>query len=1216
MHQRKKDGLCFRCPEKYTPGHKCSPPQFLLVVDYDEDEGLAITSAPEAHVTMASQYYALSDAAFFGFSSSQTLRVTGYISGKPVSILIDCGSTHNIIQPRVATALQLISQPIAPFSVMVGNGQSIQCRGVCSNVKLQLKKANFDLPFYIIPVEGADLVLGVSWLGSLGRLSADFSIPEISFKQNGVEHTLVGEPMSHQISSSSVSSILRQGTAASLHTITYQPPMPSTEETPTHKNPDINHLLYLFSNVFKKPTGLPPPRPHDHTIPILDNKAVNVKPYRYPHYQKQVMTQLIEEMLRDGIIRPSQSAFSSPVLLVKKKDGTWRFCVDYRALNTATIKDRFPIPTIDELLDELHGATIFSKIDLRSGYHQIRVAKEDIHKTAFRTTDGHYEFLVMPFGLTNAPSTFQSAMNDIFRPVLRKFVLVFFDDILVYSPTEEAHFKHLQHVLETLHKNAFHAKPSKCTFGVQRLAFLGHIISAQGVEPEPEKIEAIQSWPKPRSMTTLRAFLGLTGYYRRFVKGYANVASPLTDILRQEKFSWSDAAHNAFLQLKSDMANMITLALPNFKEEFEVTTDASGTAIGAVLSQKNNPIAFFSKKLCPTMQNQSTYTKELFAITEAVKKWRQYLLGHHFYIYTDHHSLKHILTQAIQTPEQQKWLTKLMGYDFEVRFKPGKENVVADSLSRIEHPSLFAISFPQATWLSEIKTYFADNKDGKEMVHSILTNKSSFPYHEVRNGLVFIKGRIFVPPLNDIRQRLLGEYHATPLGGHGGITATIKRIAADFAWLGLKRDVTKFVRECTVCQTTKPDNHKPYGLIQPLPIPDGPWMDVSMDFITNLPTSKGKVAIWVIVDRFTKYAHFLALSPGYTAASLAKLFLTDIYRLHGLPNTIVSDRDPVFLSRFWKELFKQVGTKLLHSSAYHPQTDGQTEVVNRSLEAYLRAFVFNEPATWERYLYLAEFSYNTSHHSTINMTPFKALYGRNVTSIHNYVQGTSATHSIDQTLLEHARIIDLLKAAISKSQERMIKQANKKRIDKEFAVGDMVYLKLQPYRQKSVVARRYRKLSKRYFGPFKVLEKVGKVAYHLELPVGSRIHPVFHVSLLKQSYETTAPLETLDWQDHGMPDYLPRAILQTRVNTAGTEEFLVQWESKPLEEATWETRETMRTDYPFFNLDNEDIVGSSGRGDDTSSPATTHIESHKEAQDPSTIARPKRKITRPSRFEE
>nr|GEW41835.1 retrotransposable element Tf2 [Tanacetum cinerariifolium] len=451
-------------------------------------------------------------------------------------------------------------------------------------------------------------------------------------------------------------------------------------------------------------------------------------------------------------------------------------------------------------------------------------------------------------------------------------------------------------------------------------------------------------------MTTLRAFLGLTGYYRRFVKGYANVASPLTDILRQEKFSWLDVAHNAFLQLKSDMANMITLALSNFKEEFEVTTDASGTAIGAVLSQKNNPIAFFSKKLWPTMQNQSTYTKELFAITEAVKKWRQYLLGHHFYIYTDHHSLKHILTQAIQTLEQQKWLTKLMGYDFEVRFKPGKENVVADSLSRIEHPSLFAISFPQATWLLEIKTYFADNKDGKEMVHSILTNKSSFPYHE--------------------------------------------------------------------------------------------------------------------------------------------------------------------------------------------------------------------------------------------------------------------------TLLEHARIIDLLKEAISKSQERMIKQANKKRIDKEFAVGDMVYLKLQPYRQKSVVARRYRKLSKPMKPGNKVLEKVGKVAYRLELPVGSRIDPVFHVSLLKQSYETTTPLETLDWQDHSMPDYLPRAILQTRVNTAGTEEFLVQWESKPLEEATWETRETMRTDYPFFNLDNKDIVGSSGRGDDTSSPATTHIEPHKEAQDPSTIARPKRKITKPSRFEE
>ncbi|GJR30663.1 ty3-gypsy retrotransposon protein [Tanacetum coccineum] len=295
------------------------------------------------------------------------------------------------------------------------------------------------------------------------------------------------------------------------------------------------------------------------------------------------MTQLITEMLQDGIIRPSQSTFLSPVLLVKK-DGSWHFCVDYRALNTVTVKDRFPIPTIDELLDELHGAIVFSKIDLRSGYHQIRVAQADIHKTAFRTSDGHYEFLVMPFGLTNAPST----------------------------RTREEHYTHLRYVFHKLQQNHFHAKASKCVFGVTDISFLGHRISGQGVSPEAEKIAAIQQWPQPSSFTTIRAFLGLTGYYRRFVPHYAQIAAPLTDILKMKEFTWTDDADAAFNELKSNMQQLATLALPNFTKPFDVTTNAQVWLLEWFYHKKTNQLPFLAKsyatpcKVNPRIQRSST----------------------------------------------------------------------------------------------------------------------------------------------------------------------------------------------------------------------------------------------------------------------------------------------------------------------------------------------------------------------------------------------------------------------------------------------------------------------------------------------------------------------------------------------------------------------------------------------------------------------------------
>ncbi|KAJ0585747.1 putative nucleotidyltransferase, Ribonuclease H [Helianthus annuus] len=1115
LQQRKAAGLCFRCPEKYHRGHRCNPPQFHLIVDNDEpyeppplidfsEDQLPQTEQPtqsQSDTIIHKQFLSLSPAALLGVASPKALRVTGLIAGHSVSILIDSGSTHNIVQPRVASFLNLLVNPIQPFSVMIGNGELISCAGFCPEVTLILAKHPFHIPLFVLPIEGADIVLGMAWLSSLGKIMADFSVPSISFTHQGNSITLTGEPISSPASSTNIHHLLHKDAIASMHTLIFQhEPDTPTLITPPHPNPNIQTLLQTFSHVFQTPSILPPPRQHDHHIHLHPNsQPVNVRPYRYPYYQKEIMSNLIKDMLSEGIIKPSTSPYSSPVLLVRKKDGTWRFCVDYRALNALTIRDRFPIPTVDELLDELHGAKIFSKLDLRAGYHQIRVAPEDTQKTAFRTTDGHYEFLVMPFGLSNAPSTFQAAMNDIFSDVLRRFVLVFFDDILVYSKSESEHVAHLHQVFQTLATHQFYAKLSKCVFGVAEINYLGHVISQLGVSTDTEKIVAIQKWPTPTSQTTLRGFLGLTGYYRRFVKSYSHIAGPLTDLLKgNQKFLWSAAAQVAFEKLKQAMVKLPTLTLPNFTFVFDVTTDASDYGIGAVLSQQDKPIAFFSKKLSPKMKAASAYIRELYAITEAIKKWRHYLLGRRFRVFTDQRSLRHLLTQVIQTPEQHKWASKLIGYDFEIYYKPGKENHVADALSRVTDPQLLTLSAPYFPWLHELRDYYTTTKEGRDMIRQIAESPDQHPNQQLHDGLIYRDAKLFIPIIPSLRLKLLHEFHSSKVGGHSD-------------------EVTQYINNCKVCQQTKYSTQKPYGLLQPLPIPNQVWEEISMDFITNLPPSNGKTAIWVIVDRLTKFAHFISLRPNYTATSLATIFLDQIYKLHGLPKSILSDRDPVFVSKFWKELFNSVGTTLLHSSAYHPQTDGQTEVVNRTLESYLRCFACDEPNRWTKYLYLAEFWYNTSHHSAIDMTPFQALYGRPPPSLPHYTLDKNRATTIEETLLEHQRVLDLLKSTLQITRQRMADQANKHRQDKEFSAGDLVLLRLRMYRQQSVAYRGVEKLSRRYYGPFMIIERIGKVAYRLALPPGSRIHPVFHVSLLRACKG--------DWQSEFTP--LPPDFIAT-----------------------------------------------------------------------------------------
>ena len=550
---RRERNLCYNSDEKFLPGHRCKGKFFLLISEDDEHNPITdptpqpeITEDDTTPVTDSDPTAQLSLHAMSGTTQHNIIRVTGTINNTPVNVLVDGGSRHNFIQARIAKFLGLPLTPTTiPLRVMVGSGETLECTHKSSSVSLSIQGQTFQMELYSFPLSGAEVVLGAPWLESISPILIDYSNLSMSFTYMGrpvkfhSDAPFKPNPLSipqikRSTQTNSFSSFFHLQLLNSDNNSPSPPtPTPTTSSTP----PQILDLLTEFRHLFDASPTLPPPCNTDHQIHLLPNSTpVNVRPYRYPYYQKFEIEKQVSELLSSGLIQPSRSPFSSPVLLVKKKDGSWRCCVDYRALNTITIKDRFPMPTIDELLDDLGQASWFSKLDLQQGFHQIRMDSNDIPKTVFWTHHGHYEYKVMPFGLCNAPSTFQATMNELLEPFLRKYTAVFFDDILVYSTTLQEHLTHLHTVLSKLADAKFFLKCSKCLFGQRQLEYLGHIISQQGIQADPTKIQAMIDWPTPSSTTALRGFLGLTGFYRKFIKGYASIATPLTTLLKKDAF--------------------------------------------------------------------------------------------------------------------------------------------------------------------------------------------------------------------------------------------------------------------------------------------------------------------------------------------------------------------------------------------------------------------------------------------------------------------------------------------------------------------------------------------------------------------------------------------------------------------------------------------------------------------------------------------------------
>ncbi|KAI3747349.1 hypothetical protein L6452_09803 [Arctium lappa] len=626
-------------------------------------------------------------------------------------------------------------------------------------------------------------------------------------------------------------------------------------------------------------------------IDLMPGEApIERSPYHLaPAEMKDMMTQL-KELLDKGFIRPSSSSWGAPVLFVKKKDGSMRMCIDYRELNKLTVKNKYPLPRIDDILDQLQGVSYFSKIDLRSGYHQLKVREEDVPKTAFRTRYGHFEFLVMPFGLTNAPETFMDLMNR----------------------------------------------------------FLGHVVSEDGIKVDPAKIKAIEEWEAPKTPSEVRSFLGLAGYYRRFIQDFSRIATPLTALTRKNvKFAWKETQEDAFSELKKILSSAPILSLPKGTDGFVIYSDASKFGLGCVLMQDGNVIAYASRQLKEHKKNYPTHDLELATMVFALKIWRHYLYGVRCQIYTDHKSLQHLFNQKELNMRQRRWMELLSDYDCEILYHP-------EEVKHYQEEALSSEILKSERIVGIIDLLIVDNR-----------------------GVRCYEQRVWIPKRGDLRKRILEEAHKSRYSIHPGTNKMYRDLKRSYWWSGLKKDIAYFVERCLTCLKVKAEHQRLYGELQSLEIPVWKWDDITMDFVTGLPRSpKGHDAIWVIVDRLTKSAHFLPIMEAYPLEKLAKLYIDEIVSRHGVPSSIVSYRDARFTSKFWKSLQRELGLQLILSTAYHPQTDGQSERTIQTLEDMLQACVIDFKGSWETHLPLIEFSYNNSYHASIQVAPFEALYGR------------------------------------------------------------------------------------------------------------------------------------------------------------------------------------------------------------------------------------------------